>query len=460
MGSLDGSWHADTDYTFTQDESHSSWGYGNTETDYTVNTDTRLVHNESDGYYISGDDWSDGRGAGWYWEKHSEYDATWPEPTSRTPVSGGGAYSDSSSQDYWQWDAQNSLSTSSSDWSSGSATGLFHVLPGARVGPPLAESWGWTWTGTSYSSTTEGPMAGWGPGAYVLRMVDGTPTGPLTAQRTGNGQTLVTTLTDKYDAGDFFEDTRKGLLPAPGSPGAIGMPGISLYCGEMPARASGMEYHVGDSPAWGQQQEVTTTKCYWTADLGQLTLKRSEWWLEANDCLPGAAVTVVEMEEALTRTVPKVIQHILSITPGSRPGEVVTTAATPITSDVTGTMINRVRYLARLPVKLLVDANRDGSIDEGDVTTAAKPYRFWVNDDHDDLVNGEEQDAEVNNHEDWKDNSISCARDLEDFTRLWFNFGSLHPAISQGEIEIGIKWKNATGGPAIKIYEPIELAVT
>ena len=49
-------------------------------------------------------------------------------------------------------------------------------------------------------------------------------------------------------------------------------------------------------------------------------------------------------------------------------------------------------------------------------------------------------------------------RDLEDFTRLWFNFSSLHPAISQGEIQIGIKWKNATGAPAIKIYEPIELA--
>jgi hypothetical protein len=135
------------------------------------------------------------------------------------------------------------------------------------------------------------------------------------------------------------------------------------------------------------------------------------------------------------------------------------------------------RAVLLLPAELSVDANRDGAIknagnydDEtladkkSDVTTEAKPFRFWVNDDHDKghQVHSSgtstvyEEDDLNDSIKDYDSDSIQYKRDLEDFTRLWIYIGGLQEAISQGNIQVGLKWKNVTGTPAIKVYESVE----
>jgi hypothetical protein len=124
-----------------------------------------------------------------------------------------------------------------------------------------------------------------------------------------------------------------------------------------------------------------------------------------------------------------------------------------------------------IPVELAVDANRDGVIKyagnysdpavagkPADTTTQEKPFWFWVNDDDDVSADGDENDADSTT-KDCTNDAIDNKRDLEDFTRLWFYIGGLHEAISQGNIQVGLKWKNVTSGttPAIKLYESVEV---
>ena len=118
-----------------------------------------------------------------------------------------------------------------------------------------------------------------------------------------------------------------------------------------------------------------------------------------------------------------------------------------------------------VPMDIAVDANRDGTIkfagtpaEEGagkpaDKTEEAKPFRFWVNDDRDGEDDGEEKQSGA---VDSADNEIKSKRDLEDFARLHLNIGGLHEAIAAGQIKVGLKWKNATGAPAVKIYRAVE----
>ena len=120
-----------------------------------------------------------------------------------------------------------------------------------------------------------------------------------------------------------------------------------------------------------------------------------------------------------------------------------------------------------LMADLAVDGNRDGemgfddpALRNADKTTTDKPYRFWLNDD---------DDTEINDGTDGKpiapaeteqippfhaDNSLHqmvSKRNLEDFARLWMDVGGAQDALSWG-IQIGLKWKNVTGAPAINIY--------
>jgi hypothetical protein len=138
-----------------------------------------------------------------------------------------------------------------------------------------------------------------------------------------------------------------------------------------------------------------------------------------------------------------------------------------------------------IPARLLVDANRDSTItvDGADGTTVGAPYRFWLNDDDDALVNytwsttadnllppgylspgviippitteTEEDDKNVTNpqQEDWRDNIIDTPRDLEDFTRLQLSIGGLQDAFKNGQLHLGLKWADTNGtSPAIKLY--------
>jgi hypothetical protein len=109
-----------------------------------------------------------------------------------------------------------------------------------------------------------------------------------------------------------------------------------------------------------------------------------------------------------------------------------------------------------------VDANRDGVIKyagnysdpavagkPADTTTQDKPFWFWTNDD-DDSGNEDHPDSTT---KDSADNIIQSWRDLEDFTRLHIFIGGLYEAVRNGQIKVGLEWKN-TGGttPSIKIY--------
>ena len=89
-----------------------------------------------------------------------------------------------------------------------------------------------------------------------------------------------------------------------------------------------------------------------------------------------------------------------------------------------GTLIDNVNLL---PVDLAVDNNRDGDLVLGstdDQTTAAKPYRFWLNNDHDNYGNPQDTYNAADDHPwttqalDNANDKIESERDVEDFARL------------------------------------------
>ncbi len=141
-----------------------------------------------------------------------------------------------------------------------------------------------------------------------------------------------------------------------------------------------------------------------------------------------------------------------------------------------GTGINNFLLRPTWP-QLAVDANRDGQIkfrtlgivgdtDTSDNTTAAKPFRFWLNDDDDRTgltpseatVQDDGDPSKYPNDRDWQRDQITCARDLEDFARLWISTQGLNNSIKPkadgtADLYLGLKWTNITrGAPAIKLY--------
>ena len=114
-------------------------------------------------------------------------------------------------------------------------------------------------------------------------------------------------------------------------------------------------------------------------------------------------------------------------------------------------------FLYLIPVAIAVDANRDGTIhfeaESKDVTSSAAPFRFWINDDNDGSETGSEV---IDGSADHIDNRIGSQRDLEDFSRLWLNLEGLQEGIAARTHRIGLKWKNATGSPSVKIYRTAE----
>ncbi len=121
-----------------------------------------------------------------------------------------------------------------------------------------------------------------------------------------------------------------------------------------------------------------------------------------------------------------------------------------------------------MPVDLVVDANRDGqmsltdrSIHDDDITSAAKPFRFWINDDDDTEITDDPaspavpQEAETVPplHKDSSQLQIVSKRNLEDFTRLWLYIPGLYSRIQSGEVRVALHWKSIeSGSPSINIY--------
>jgi hypothetical protein len=126
-------------------------------------------------------------------------------------------------------------------------------------------------------------------------------------------------------------------------------------------------------------------------------------------------------------------------------------------------------------VEMMVDANRDGemsfteaAIHDKDDTTAKKPYRFWLNNDHDVYHPVDGDDNEWDDASDtatWKDcnyTSIYTTRDLEDFTRLRITFKGLTDLVKNTEYSVYLEWRamdgaqtlpTADGAPDINVYQ-------
>ena len=117
-----------------------------------------------------------------------------------------------------------------------------------------------------------------------------------------------------------------------------------------------------------------------------------------------------------------------------------------------------------LPVDLGVDNNRDGTLSlrsSGDQTSEQKPYRFWLNNDHDNY--GDDSYDDQQDHP-WTTQSLDNAntviesqRDLEDLSRLHFRVNGIEQALASGSITLGLKWAHSiSGAPGIRVFKAVE----
>jgi len=118
-------------------------------------------------------------------------------------------------------------------------------------------------------------------------------------------------------------------------------------------------------------------------------------------------------------------------------------------------------------VSLQVDKNHDGVMDlsfsGADATSQASPMEFWVNNGNDQpnttIGGGLDYDAQVPpappNYapsQFYPIGHISCARDLENFARLWI---CGLPALG-ANYQVTLNWQNYTNSPAVNLYNSVE----
>jgi len=107
-----------------------------------------------------------------------------------------------------------------------------------------------------------------------------------------------------------------------------------------------------------------------------------------------------------------------------------------------------------LPVELAVDADRDGEItfDQKDKTTAEKPFRFWINNDGDNVE--ADEPILVETPDSFDNDIIQTKRDLEDFCRLKLNVGLSNQTLRDGDFQIGLMFRGSSGAtPGIRIWK-------
>lgn len=115
---------------------------------------------------------------------------------------------------------------------------------------------------------------------------------------------------------------------------------------------------------------------------------------------------------------------------------------------------SRAAYTVKLTVikvEMAMDGDRNDSIDFDDPDDAK--YLFWVNDDVDVISGGEEDDSQVGTANS-NDKSITCKRDLEDFTRLHIKVDETTADLSG--ITYFLKFENVSSeSPSINLFEAI-----
>lgn len=103
-------------------------------------------------------------------------------------------------------------------------------------------------------------------------------------------------------------------------------------------------------------------------------------------------------------------------------------------------------------IGIAMDGNRDGEIKFTDHADAN--YVFWVNDDHDVMVKGKEDDAPPGPIRDCDDGIISCKRDLEDFTRLHLQVEG--EVTKSSNVSYCLRFENTSNGiPAVNLFPAV-----
>lgn len=101
---------------------------------------------------------------------------------------------------------------------------------------------------------------------------------------------------------------------------------------------------------------------------------------------------------------------------------------------------------------IAVDNNRDGEVNfnSTDATSETQPHTFWVNDDNDGTGVGSENAG--SSTKDYSDGQLASKRDLEDLSRIHLEVSSVEDQLISGDLQLGLKWKNTTGSPSVRLY--------
>jgi hypothetical protein len=108
--------------------------------------------------------------------------------------------------------------------------------------------------------------------------------------------------------------------------------------------------------------------------------------------------------------------------------------------------------LMHVPLKIAVDADRNGGIEFGkDTTSPEKPHQFWINNDMDNVETDEPVEVSL---PDWSGAYVTTKRDLEDFCRLKIRTGLRLDDLQCGRFKIALKLRNVTqGSPSIRVWK-------
>jgi hypothetical protein len=107
--------------------------------------------------------------------------------------------------------------------------------------------------------------------------------------------------------------------------------------------------------------------------------------------------------------------------------------------------------MALIAGEIAVDVNRDEKVEFGsDFTSPDKPFRFWINNDQDDVEADEPVEVTT---PDSSDSIIATNRDLEDFCRISVNTNISNYYLARGEIKIGLRFASTSwGSPSIRCW--------
>ena len=157
------------------------------------------------------------------------------------------------------------------------------------------------------------------------------------------------------------------------------------------------------------------------------------------------------LEEGAIKTVANPSRDLVLYAEGVTPGATTIDYMYTVGNEYFESILN----VTVIKVELAIDGKHDPSAAMNFTDPAYQHCNFWVNDDHDVISGGEEDDADPAN---WiKDcnrnvgDTIACKRDLEDFTRLQIRVDD--NTANMAGITYWLKFEN--GSPSVNIFEAV-----